>query len=318
VELATLVQRVVEFGVGVDVLSPADEHLEALGQARARAMRLRQRAHQLWVIDDERGLSAPRLDVVANELVQKTGRKAWRATLDVGTRAPAIEEASGLFGVERIGGWKRRVALGRLLHVGARQLHVDRQALERPTQHQRRSAVWRRHPQRLRVTSGARRQAQRRSSQELKELLGHWHQVVVVMIGPVELDGRELGRVALVDVLVAELLADLVDALCEAAGHQHLQVQLGRDAHDHVQVQCVLVRVEGPGGGAASLHLQHWRLDLQEAQLLLAEFAQCRDDAGTNLEHFARLLVHREVQRAVAIARLEIDELHRDVSQVRR
>jgi hypothetical protein len=68
------------------------------------------------------------------------------------------------------------------------------------------------------------------------------------------------------DALVAEVAVDLEHAL-EAADHQPLQVQLGRDAQEHLLVQRVVVRDEGLGVGAARDRVQHRRLHLQEAVL---------------------------------------------------
>jgi hypothetical protein len=60
----------------------------------------------------------------------------------------------------------------------------------------------------------------------------------------VELARGELGVVREVDALVAELAAHLVDAV-EAADDELLEVELGRDAHEEVQVQVVVVPVRG-------------------------------------------------------------------------
>ena len=97
-----------------------------------------------------------------------------------------------------------------------------------------------------------------------EQLLGERHQVVVVGVGLVELEHRELGVVLRRDPLVAEVAVDLVDAL-EAADDQALQVQLGRDAQVEVHVERVVVGDEGPRRGAAGDRLHHRRLDLEEA-----------------------------------------------------
>ena len=76
-----------------------------------------------------------------------------------------------------------------------------------------------------------------------EQLLGERHQVLVGGVGLVELEHRELGVVLARQPLVAEDAADLVDAL-EAADDQPLEVQLGGDAHEEVEVERVVVRVE--------------------------------------------------------------------------
>jgi hypothetical protein len=98
--------------------------------------------------------------------------------------------------------------------------------------------------------------------------LGEVHQVVVVPVGRVELHHRELGVVAHRDAFVAEVAVDLEHAL-EAAHQQALEVQLRRDAQEHLLVQRVVVRDEGLGVGAARDGVQHRRLDLQEAVLTM-------------------------------------------------
>ena len=72
----------------------------------------------------------------------------------------------------------------------------------------------------------------------------------------VELARGELRVVGEVDPLVAELAADLVHAV-QAADDEHLQVQLGRHAHEQVEVEVVVVRHEGLGRRAARHHVHH-------------------------------------------------------------
>ena len=69
-------------------------------------------------------------------------------------------------------------------------------------------------------------------------------------VRPVELEHRELGVVLRRDPFVAEVAVDLVDPL-EAADHQPLQVQLGRDAQVEVDVERVVVRHERAAPRAA-------------------------------------------------------------------
>ena len=95
-------------------------------------------------------------------------------------------------------------------------------------------------------------------------LLDHRHDVVVVDVGLVGLEHRELGVVLEAHALVAEVLADLVDAV-DAADDAALEVQLGGDAQVEVALELVVVGDEGPGQGAAVERLQHRRLDLDEA-----------------------------------------------------
>ena len=90
------------------------------------------------------------------------------------------------------------------------------------------------------------------------------HRVAVVGVGLVPLEHRELGVVLVGDALVAEVLADLVDAL-EAADDQALEVELGRDAQVERLVELVVMGLERARERAAVARLEHRRLDLDEA-----------------------------------------------------
>ena len=87
---------------------------------------------------------------------------------------------------------------------------------------------------------------------------------LVVAVGLVELEHRELGIVLGRDPLVAEVAVDLVDPL-EAADDQPLQIQLRRDAQEELHVERVVVRHERPRQRAAGDRLHHRRLDFEIA-----------------------------------------------------
>ena len=81
-------------------------------------------------------------------------------------------------------------------------------------------------------------------------LFDHRHHVVVVHVGLVGLEHRELGIVLEAHALVAEVLAHLVDAV-DAADDAALEVQLGGDAQVEVALELVVVGDERPRQGAA-------------------------------------------------------------------
>ena len=130
--------------------------------------------------------------------------------------------------------------------------------------------------------------------------------MVVVDVGLVGLEHRELGVVLEAHALVAEVLADLVDAV-DAADDAALEVQLGGDAQVEVALELVVVRDERPRQGAAVERLQHRRLDLDEAALV-QEPADGGDDAGALDEDLARVVVDDEVEVALAVAGLDVGE----------
>ena len=117
------------------------------------------------------------------------------------------------------------------------------------------------------------------------------------------------------DALVAEVLADLVDAL-EPADDQPLQIELGRDPEIEVLLEVVPVRDERLREGAAVARLQHRRLDLDEA--VGVEVApDRRDDAAAQEEVRACLLVHQQVEVALSVPQLDVGEAVEHVRQRR-
>ena len=87
------------------------------------------------------------------------------------------------------------------------------------------------------------------------------------------------GLCRVTDAFVAVAAADLVDAL-EAADEQPLQVELGRDAHEELHIERVVVRDERLGRGAADERVHRRRLDLEKAALV-EEAAQLPHDDGS-------------------------------------
>ena len=94
--------------------------------------------------------------------------------------------------------------------------------------------------------------------------LGEVHQVVVRPVGRIELHHREFGVVPNADAFVAEVAVDFKHAL-KTTDQQALQVQLRRDAQEHLLIECVVVRLKRLGIGSAWNGVQHGRFHLQEA-----------------------------------------------------
>ena len=139
-----------------------------------------------------------------------------------------------------------------------------------------------------------------------EEPLDDVHHRAAVAVGLVELEDRELGVVRAVEALVAEVAADLED-LVEAADDEALEVELRRDAQEHVAVERVVVRREGLRGGAAGVRLEDGRLDLHEAAGL-EPAARLAQDRAALVEAVARLGVGEEVDVAAAVAVLGVRE----------
>ena len=127
---------------------------------------------------------------------------------------------------------------------------------------------------------------------------------MVVGVGLVELERRELGIVPGRDPLVAEAPADL-EHLVETADDQSLEVQLGRHPEIEVDVQRVVMRDEGSGRGPPGDRMEDGRLDLDEP-LGPQPLAHGLDHVAPQGEQLAGPFVGPQVDLALAVAGLDI------------
>ena len=141
---------------------------------------------------------------------------------------------------------------------------------------------------------------------ELDEIFSNLHEVVVVGVGLVELEHGEFRVVLGADALVAEVAIDLVDAI-ESADDEALQVELRGDAEKEVLIERVVMRLEGPGRGAAGNLLHHGGFDFEVAAVV-KELAEGAKDAGALDEDLAAFEVGEEIDVALAVAKLDIGQ----------
>ena len=137
-------------------------------------------------------------------------------------------------------------------------------------------------------------------------LLGHRHQRLVVAVGLVELEHRELGVVLRRDPLVPEVTVDLVDPF-DAADAQPLEVELRRDAQEQLHVERVVMRHERAGEGAAGNRLHHRRLDLEIAASV-EELPHRGQHAAPHLEDAPRIRVDDQVEVPLPVADLDVGQ----------
>ena len=149
------------------------------------------------------------------------------------------------------------------------------------------------------------------ASDRLDQVFDPRHRVAVVGVGLVPLEHRELGLMLVRDALVAEILADLVD-LFEATDDESLQIELGRDSQVEIDVELVVVGHERLCERAAVTWLEYRGLDLDESTLVEVSTDR-RDHAASQDGVCTRLLVHEQVEIALAVAGLRIDEAVIDV-----
>ena len=132
------------------------------------------------------------------------------------------------------------------------------------------------------------------------------HHAVQIGKSLIQLAGGELRVMLGVHALVAEDASHLVYPL-HAAYDQALQVQLGGDAHIHIDVLGVVVGDEGARVGAACDGAEHRGLHLHEAQVVQIA-AQERHELAADLEVPLALRVHDQIHIALPIADLLVGQ----------
>src|SRR5215207_4324416 len=207
-EAGPLLVRVVQLREGVGELHAGREAFEALDEPRLGAMVLGEGRELLRVVQDEGRLLERRLHVLGEEVVDEP--------------SPGLRRVELAAALARRG--DERVALAVLEDVDARRLGDRLAQLEPPP--------GRGEVERALVADLAR--------DEADQLLQFRRYVLVVGVGLVPLEHRELGVVLVGDALVAEVLAELVDLL-QAAHDQPLQVELGGDPQVELAVEGVVL-----------------------------------------------------------------------------
>ena len=235
-----LLQGIVELGVAVGDLHPADEELEARGEARVVRKGPGQRRQLDRVVDDKGRDLEGGLDRLVEDGVQRLlpGRLLGHGEAEAG-------------GLLEDGG-------------GAESAKVDpRPLLQRPVVGPLRPG---RREVDLRFPLGEADPPRGRGRRE-DELPGERHHRPPVGVGLVDLEHGELGVVAGGDPLVAEVAVEFVDPL-PAPDQDPLQVELGGDPQVEIDVEGVVVGDEGPGRRPAHRRLHHRRLHLQETPVV--------------------------------------------------
>ena len=127
-----------------------------------------------------------------------------------------------------------------------------------------------------------------------QHLLGHDHQFLIVRVGLVELEHRELRIVLRRDPLVPEVAVDLVHAL-EPAHDEPLQIELRRDPQKELHVERVVVRDERTRQRAARDRLHHRSFDFEVAAGV-QEAADRGEHLTAHLENPPGVRVHDQVE----------------------
>ena len=132
------------------------------------------------------------------------------------------------------------------------------------------------------------------------------HHGLVVAIGLVGFEHRELRVVLPREAFVAEVAANLKD-LVHAAHEQALEVKLEGDAEVEVAAEGLVLGDEGPRRCAAGDGLHHGRLDLHVAARV-EEVAKLPDDLAAQEHDALHVVVGHEVEVALAVAGLGVGQ----------
>src|SRR5471032_127999 len=274
-EAGRLVFRVVQLGEAVGDFAAYHEQFEAFGDAGNRVGSARQWRHFDRVVDDVGWFPQLRLSRFFEQRQLQCAQAGGGEWFDAEFFQLGLDE----FRVVQL---LVRVVRGVLVDRAD-----DGQAVERLGQVQLAAAV------------GQGGGAVRIDGGLADDGFGEVHQPFVVGVGRVEFHHREFRIVTDRHAFVAEVAVDLEHAV-EAAYHQALEVQLGRDTQEHLHVQRIVVGDEWFCRGAARNRVQHRRFDFHEL-VLFHEAADRRDGGGTGLEGAARLFVHDQIDVALAV-----------------
>ena len=279
-EAQALVDGVVQFGVGVAQLLAVDHELEALGQLGVVAVTLGEGRHLDGIVGDEGRLYVVGLALLAEDFVDDLALAhglvdlyayllAHLAQLCF-VHAADVDAGVLLDGVEHGDALEGRLEADDVVaHLDlVGTVHVDANLLE--------------------------------------HLLGEVHHPVIVLVRDVNLHTGKLGVVGAVHTLVAEVLGELVYPL-EAAHDEAFEVELVGNTQVERNVEGVVVRDEGPGGGTAGNRLQNRGLDLQIAAGVEI-LAHRGVDLRTFDENIFYSLVYYQVDVALAVTQFGVFE----------
>ena len=146
-----------------------------------------------------------------------------------------------------------------------------------------------------------------RQGQPLEQSFDQPHDVFIVGIGPVAFQHGEFGIVPGRHALIAEVAVDLEDLVGQPGDKRTLEVQLGRNAQVHVELERVVVCLEGLRRCAAIDRMQHRGFNFHET-FVFHEAADAGDDLRALLEAELRILVGQDIKMALAVAQLDVGE----------
>ena len=215
-----LVERIVQLGKSIAQFKSSNVSLETLHRHRVAGDGLRQRGDVTRVVVQEGGLDQGRLQEFTEQEVDQLAARRLRVRQLV--RMPFLDRPEQVLGGP-VGG------------------NVDAAGLEDALAHFQ--PLPRRCQVDVIVLVGDFLRSQNLLSGIGDHLLGQFHHLQIIRIGPVELKLGEFRVVLERDALVAEITSDLID-LFQIAYEQPLEIQLERDSQVHVLLELVMVGYE--------------------------------------------------------------------------
>src|SRR5262249_54545058 len=106
------------------------------------------------------------------------------------------------------------------------------------------------------------------------------------------------------DAFVAEVAVDLENPF-HPTDDQPLKIELGRDPHEELHVESIVVRDKRTSGRTAGDRMHHRSLDFDEI-MLDEELPDLFDDLRTLAEGFLHLVAHDQVEIALAVLDLDV------------
>jgi hypothetical protein len=133
-----------------------------------------------------------------------------------------------------------------------------------------------------------------------EEFLSEGHQIIVVLVGPIEFTGGELGVMGHINGLVSELLSDFENTL-HSSDDKHLKVKLGGNSHEKFHIEVVMEGLEGTGSSSSSDHVHHGGLNFNEVAVS-EELSKEVNDSVSSLEDSADVLVNNEIKVTLTVS----------------
>src|SRR5690625_5173155 len=273
----TLNDRIIELAVCRSQLHAIDDEIECFDKPGLTAVRFRKWAHTLRIVAYERRLNQRVLDELLEQLEHDL------------SGAPAVLELDVAVGSDRA----QRFLVGPRGHLLAHGLGdqlMDAGATPRCLQID------------LRTVTGRYDRPAERLCTVHHQRSRQFHHRVVVAVGLVRLEHHELGVVRGVDTLVAESLADLVDAL-DSTGDRAFEVEFQRDAQQYILVEGIQMRTKRPRRGTAIGVLQDRCFDLDEV-LFVKGTTKSTQHGRLSAHHLAGFRPYDHVDITLAYAHL--------------